>query len=68
MMTLRAAIAPSLPLFAWRELAELEAERAELRRRLSLLPRHSHRYVELAARLKDITTRELRLARDGVQP
>lgn len=52
--------ATALPLFAWRDLAEIEAERTELKRRIKLLRPHSHRRLELQARLKDLTSRELK--------
>jgi hypothetical protein len=51
----------ALPLFAWPEIREIEAARLELVRRIALLPPHSHRRVELTARLKNLTERQMRL-------
>lgn len=56
-----AAIDVALPLFAWPEIAAVAAERAELGRRIAMLPRFSHRRVILDARLRSATERQLRL-------
>lgn len=56
--------AATLPLLSWREdaaVARLRAERMELAARIAALPKMSHRRVELTARLKELTARELRL-------
>ncbi|PYE86893.1 hypothetical protein [Phyllobacterium leguminum] len=51
-----------LPLFTWREdavLGRLRENRISLQNRISALPRMSHRRVELQAKLKELTAREL---------
>ena len=61
------SVAP-LPLFTWRSdaaLARLQAERAELNRRIASLPKMSHRRVALTERMKALTARELKLSLDG---
>ena len=58
------ANAAHLPLLSWREdaaITRLRAERMELAARISAQPRMSHRRVELTARLKELTARELQL-------
>jgi hypothetical protein len=58
------ASAAPLPLLSWREdaaLARLRADRAALAARIAALPPMSHRRVELTARLKEMTARELAL-------
>nr|DAO37992.1 MAG TPA: hypothetical protein [Caudoviricetes sp.] len=65
MMARCSSSTPDFPmLFFWNELAEidrLQAERLELFRRIGLLPRFSHRRIELQARLKIITDKQLLL-------
>ncbi|MEO9612615.1 MAG: hypothetical protein ABJG86_09820 [Nitratireductor sp.] len=54
--------ASPLPLLTWRKeqaLAHLRMERMQLARRIAALPPMSHRRVELVARLKELTAREL---------
>ena len=54
------------PLFDWperREIDRLEEMRRALTDRILALPRHSHRRVELEARLRALTLRQLDLAR-----
>lgn len=56
-----------LPLLAWHERAaveRLEAERDALRRRIAVLPRFSHRRIELEMRLKLLTAEQLRREQD----
>ncbi len=48
-------------LFAWRERAEIEAQRKALQRRISKLSKHSHKQVALQTRMLDLTTRLLEL-------
>jgi hypothetical protein len=53
-----------LPLFNWPALCEIdqfEMQRLDLQRRIGLLPPKSERAVELRARLKEVTTRQLML-------
>lgn len=53
-----------LPLFTWPEQVEITAlaeRRAEIVARMEKLPRYSHRRVVLAARLRELTERQLRL-------
>jgi len=60
----RAAEPKSLPLLVWTEQAEidrLQQRRLELQGRILGLPRHSHRRVELEARLRAVTERQLEL-------
>lgn len=60
-----------LPLFHWPELNEinrLQQQRDELQRRIHLVPLHSDRCVELRARLKDATARQLLLQSKLVRP
>lgn len=57
--------AANLPLLSWREdaaLSRLRADRADLAARIAVLPRMNHRRVELTARLKELTARELALS------
>ncbi len=64
MIMARSARPADAPLFAWREweeIARLEDEREMLRTRLERLPRFSHRRVELEARLRAVTARQLQL-------
>lgn len=52
------------PLLIWRERSDierLEEERAALRQRISRLRPHSHYRLELEARLRDLTMRQMRL-------
>lgn len=60
--------AAPLPLFTWQEdaaLGRLQAERAELNRRIAALPKMSHRRVALIERMKALTARELKLSLAG---
>ena len=53
-----------LPLLVWREqdeVARLQAQRDDLARRIAVLRPHSHRRIELQARLRDLTARQLQL-------
>lgn len=53
-----------LPLLVWTEQAEidrLQGERDELQRRIALLQPHSHRRVELEARLRLVTVNQLKI-------
>ena len=53
-----------MPLFAWPEqleIARLEEDRRALITRIAALRPHSHRRVELQARLKDVTARQMAL-------
>lgn len=55
----------ALPLLVWREegeLARMEAECVALQERIARLPRHAHYRIALETRLKDLRTRQLRLA------
>jgi len=57
---------PSLPppLLVWRERSEverLERERAELRRRIALLRPQAHYRLELEARLRTLTARQMQM-------
>ncbi len=51
----------SLPLFTWHEISVLERQRQELRDRINRLQPHSHRRVELTARLRALTAQQLAL-------
>ncbi|PZU89091.1 MAG: hypothetical protein DI527_16285 [Chelatococcus sp.] len=58
----RAAVPAIIPLFAWQDLLaieQMERERAALIARMAVLPPNSHRRVVLAARLQDLTHRQL---------
>ncbi len=64
MMTRRAAHDPGMPLLIWTELAEigrLQAQRLSLETRIAALRPHSHRRVELEARLRDLTASQLKI-------
>lgn len=53
-----------LPLLVWteqRDVLLLQDARADLQRRIQTLRPHSHRRVELEARLRDLTARQLKL-------
>ncbi len=52
---------PECDLFAWRERAEIEAQRKALQGRIEKQSKHSHRRVELTTRMQDLTTRLLQL-------
>lgn len=55
---------PVLPLLTWpqaRLVERLEAERAGLASRIARLPRHAHYRLELEARLRELTARQIRL-------
>lgn len=59
--------AAPLPLFIWPEqvqIAALSEQRADLARRIDMLPRFSHRRVELEARMRATTEQQLRLERE----
>lgn len=64
-MTMARAAEPALlPLLVWREqdeVARLQAEREKLVQRVAALRPHSHRRIELQARLRDLTVRQLQL-------
>jgi hypothetical protein len=51
----------SSDLFAWRECAEIEAQRKALQERINKLSKHSHKRVALQTRILDLTTRLLEL-------
>lgn len=58
----RAAVPAIVPLFAWQDLLAIDAmerERAALISRMASLPRNSHRRIVLAARLAELTHRQL---------
>lgn len=58
----RAAVPAIVPLFAWQELVaidEMARERAAIIARMERLPRNSHRRIVLAARLTELTHRQL---------
>ncbi len=58
--------AAPLPLFIWPEQAQIAAlseQRADLVRRIAMVPRFSHRRVELETRMRAITEQQLRLER-----
>lgn len=60
----RAAEPAILPLLSWKERTEidrLQAERDRLADRIAALRPHCHRRVELQARLRDLTARQLEL-------
>ena len=48
-------------LFAWRECAEIDAQRKALQERINKLSKHSHKRVALQTRILDLTTRLLEL-------
>lgn len=53
-----------LPLLVWteqREVLRLQDERTDLQRRILLLRPHSHRRIELEARLRDLTVQQIKL-------
>lgn len=50
-----------LPLFTWHEISVLEQQRQALRERINRLQPHSHRRVELTARLRALTAQQLAL-------
>jgi hypothetical protein len=63
-MARRSAPAEVLPLLAWpqaRVAARLEEERRLLSERIARLPRHAHYRLELEARLREITTRQMHI-------
>jgi len=67
MIMARAAHPAILPLLVWREqdeIARLQAQREDLWRRIEALRPHSHRRIELQARLRDVTARQLEFERD----
>lgn len=67
MIMARAVQPASLPLLVWREqdeVARLQAERDRLVQRVAALRPHSHRRIELQARLRDLTARQLQLLAD----
>lgn len=52
------------PLLVWTELAaidRLQAERQDLKHRIERLPPHSFRRIELEARLRVVTARQLQI-------
>lgn len=56
--------APTMPLFTWPEQVEIAAlteQREQIVERMAKLPRFSHRRVVLAARLRELTERQLLL-------
>ena len=64
-MTMARASSLAVPaLFVWREQAEiarLQAQRDELIARIGRLRPHCHRRIELQARLKELTARQLEI-------
>lgn len=63
-MSHRACTDHSMPLLIWTELAEIErlqAQRNTLELRIAALKPHSHRRVELEARLRDLTATQLKI-------
>lgn len=65
MIVARASSSVIPALFAWREQAEigrLQAQREELIARIGKMRPHSHRRIELQARLRQITATQLELA------
>mgnify|MGYP001457209847 CR=1 FL=1 len=55
---------PTLPLLTWpqaRLIGRMEEERRQLRERIARLPRHAHYRLELEARLRDLTARQMKL-------
>lgn len=67
-MIMARAVQPAiLPLLVWRERDEvtrLQEQRDRLLQRIHALRPHSHRRIELQARLRDLTARQLELERD----
>lgn len=64
MIMARASCSPMPSLFAWREqseVAQLQAQREGLLARVQQLRPHCHRRIELQARLKELTARQLEL-------
>lgn len=64
MMSRRPPAISEMPLLVWTELAEigrLEAQRQTLGTRIAALRPHSHRRVELEARLRDLTATQLKI-------
>nr|WP_278437070.1 hypothetical protein [Brucella anthropi] len=64
MMSRRVCSTSSLPLLIWNELAEigrLQAQRQCLETRIAVLRPHSHRRVELEAKLRDVTAAQLKI-------
>ncbi len=60
----RASCSANPSLFVWREqseVARLQAQRDGLLARVQQLRPHSHRRIELQARLKELTARQLEL-------
>lgn len=67
----RAAETAILPLLVWRErdeVARLQAQREQLLERIRRLRPHSHRCVELKARLRELTARQLEIERKMGMP
>lgn len=61
-MMSRAVVPTIVPLFAWQDLLAIDAmerERLAIIARMERLPRNSHRRIVLAARLSEITHRQL---------
>lgn len=59
-----------LPLLQWpvnSRLEELQSERSRLMERISKLPRHSHKRIELEMRLRSVTHDQLSLGVDILQ-
>lgn len=60
----REAQPAAFPLLVWHEQSEIDRlaqERADLQRRINALRKHAHRRVELEARLRDLTRRQIAL-------
>lgn len=63
-MMARTAPPPLLPLLVWteqREVLRLQDARDDLQRRIMMLRPHSHKRIELEARLRDVTAQQLKL-------